>query len=190
MGLSGLTSRRPVSTKRGNKSVLPHRSGLSRRPVAPRCGRMSGRLFRRSEATDIDLRSSGGNWIVFSSSLRSAPGSSPSKNTQAMNGDIDSAEQVGTTAFVDSSCRRRTRYIKLVGQSAFRPGARQIKGLLLRLIFLFAISSGRWKPRSCAYTRPTSPANDEHVAAILFRSSHVGSGSLHARRILRRRPIP
>jgi len=63
----------------------------------------------------IDLRSSEGNWIRFSSSLRMRRFFSE-QNTQAMNGDIDSAEQVGQRPLW-TQVRRRTRYIKLVGQS-------------------------------------------------------------------------
>ena len=53
-----------------------------------------------------------------------------------MNGDIDPAEQGRNDGLCGLKLRRRTRYIKLGGQSRFRPGASQIKSLLLRFDIL------------------------------------------------------
>src|SRR6267142_2739514 len=82
------------------------------------------------------LRSSGGNWIRFLEFAAQCAGFFSEQNTQAMNGDIDSAEQGWDNGLCGLKLRRRTRYIKLVGQSRFRPGASQIKSLLLRFDIL------------------------------------------------------
>src|SRR5258708_8286524 len=86
--------------------------------------------------TDIDLRPSGGNWTVFLEFAAQCARFFSEQNTQAMNGDIDSAEQGRNDGLCGLKLRRRTRYIKFGGQSRFRPGASQIKGVLLRFDIL------------------------------------------------------
>src|SRR5882724_6354509 len=65
--------------------------------------------------------------------------------------------RVGTTAFVDSSCAAARDTSSSVANPAFALALVKSRVSCCVLIFLFAISSRRWKPRSCAYTRPTSP---------------------------------
>src|SRR5258707_917653 len=80
MELSGLTSRRPSEYKGGNRSAF---ASPIRAVAAASCAslrRMSGRLFRRSEGKPTSISDPAeGIGFVFSSSLRSAPGSSPSR---------------------------------------------------------------------------------------------------------------
>src|SRR5258708_22434089 len=93
-------------------------------------------LYEIRRQTDIDLRPSGGNWMRLLEFAAQCARFFSEQNTQAMNGDIDSTEQGWDNGLCGLKLRRRTRYIKLVGQSRFRPGASQIKSLLLRFDIL------------------------------------------------------
>src|SRR5258708_13078555 len=86
--------------------------------------------------TDIDLRSSGGNRTHFLEFAAQRAGFFSEQNTQAMNGDIDSAKQARNYRSGRFKLRCCTRYIELAGQSCFPPGARQIKTVFLRLDIL------------------------------------------------------
>src|SRR5229473_6279072 len=98
-----------------------------------------------------------------------------------MNGDIDSAKQARNYRSGRFKLRCCTRYIELGGQSCFRPGAGQIKSVLLRLdIFVCNLEPALETAQLRIDAADIAQQNDEHVAAILFRSGHVGSGSLHA----------
>src|SRR5882724_3158734 len=137
MELSGLTSRCPSEYK-ARKWIRfcltdPGCRGGQLRLAAANVRTSLQEIGRQ---TDIDLRSSGGNRIRFLEFAAQCAGFFSEQNTQAMNRDIDSAEQGRDNGLCGLKLRRRTRYIKLVGQSRFRSGASQIKSLLLRFDIL------------------------------------------------------
>src|SRR5260370_25052110 len=86
--------------------------------------------------TDIDLRPSGGNRTHFLQFGAQRAGFFSEQNTQAMNGDIDSAKQARNYRSGRFKLRCSTRYIDLGAQSCFRPPAGQINSVLLRLDIL------------------------------------------------------
>src|SRR5258708_9472000 len=98
-----------------------------------------------------------------------------------MNGDIDSAKQARNYRSGRFKLRRCTRYIELGGQSCFRPGAGQIKSVLLRLDIFVSNLEPALETAQLRIDAPYVAQEDhENIAAVLFCSRRVCCGRLHA----------
>src|SRR5262249_57784995 len=98
-----------------------------------------------------------------------------------MDGEIDSTEQGRNNGLGGLQLRRCTRYIELGGQSCFRPGASQVKSVLLRFdIFVCNLEPALETPQLRIDTRYVAQEDHENIAAILVSGRHVRGGRLHA----------
>jgi hypothetical protein len=99
-----------------------------------------------------------------------------------MNGDIDSTNQGRNNGLGGLKLRCCTRYIELGGQSCFRPGASQIKSVLLRLdIFVCNLEPALETPQLRIDAPYVAQEDHENIAAVLFCGPGVFRGRLHAR---------
>src|SRR5258708_16843948 len=124
--------------------------------------------------TDIDLRPSGGNRTHFLQFGAQRAGFFSEQNTQAMNGDIDSAKQARNYRSGRFKLRCFARYIELGGQSCFRPGAGQIKSVLLRLDILVCNLEPAPDTAQLRIDAPYVAQEDhENIAAVLLSTPRL-----------------
>src|SRR5260221_5839964 len=97
-----------------------------------------------------------------------------------MNGDIDSAKQARNNRSGGFKLRCCTRYIELGGQSCFRPGAGQIKTVLLRLDILVCNLESALETSQLRIDAPDIAQEDhKNIAAVLFCRRRARCGPLH-----------
>jgi hypothetical protein len=98
-----------------------------------------------------------------------------------MNGDIDSAEQGRNDGLGGLKLRRCTRYIKLGGQSRFRPGASQVKSVLLSFdIFVCNLKPALETPQLGIGTPDIAQEDHLNIAPVFLSGHDVCCGRLHA----------
>src|SRR5258708_21862604 len=98
-----------------------------------------------------------------------------------MNGDIDSAKQARNYRSGRFKLRCCTRYIELGGQSCFRPGAGQIKRVLLRVDIFVCNLKPALETSQLRIDAPYVAQEDhENVAVFLFCVRRVCCARLHA----------